>query len=206
MSCVNNSNIENARQDLLYHINKENIEGAFNFEAFENDTSLFASFINKSIGKSVFLETRDTNLLIGIYLTKNKIDYSITILTIQLLKQDSLIYLEVFDLKKKVAKKNKFPQIKPDFKIQDFPFNSVEECLDEYYESQEYLDILAQVNRACQESLLTGPCCPLKDGTFVCVDLIIQPTSLACSINRDIVKYKIPVILIKLNKNYKREK
>jgi hypothetical protein len=199
LSC-HKSNIESVRKELLQYTGLYKNKISFNFEETENDSNIVAFFKNKSVGKFIFLSTLDTSVLVEFCYIKSKNRNSSKVYQSSVVKKDSLIFLEVIDLKRKFIKTVKFPIINPVFVAPGMFHSSIEACLSDYYESQEYFSILAQVNRTCEPSPLVGPCCHLTSGSTVCIDLIIKPTRPYCLLVDDfaILQSRIPPIFLRM--------
>jgi hypothetical protein len=172
---------------------------AFNFEVAEKDSAVTSVFRNKSVGQFLFLNARDTSVLVEFYSVKRKgHNSSSSIYQSRVLINDSLVISEVINLKDKSVTRAEFPL--HDLKMPQRLYDSEEDCLNDYYESQEYFDLLNYVNRTCKPSPLTGPCCHLKDGRFICVCIIVSPTHLSCLMRDDIaiLQSRVPIVFIQI--------
>jgi hypothetical protein len=178
------SAIESARQEVLDVIKKQNIKASFDFEAFENDSSLTVVFKNKAVGKQVEFNTRDSTLLLGLYLNKSNNERTYNIYKSQLIRHDATISFEIWDMANNLIEK-KEAQI-PDDIFDDAPplpcpvFDSYDDCSDHFY-CTEYPELQCEANRTC-ETIIAGFCCCLSDGCNWYEFIEIKPTDPSCRV------------------------
>lgn len=181
------SNLENARKQLLRFAQGQKTNASFHFKTLESDSGLTTVLLNKAVGRQVAFGKGDTSLLIGIYGFQAKGTGVPTITKSQLVKRDTVITLEIVDAAGKVI--DKIISRIPEDGTPDPPptpptpptYGSFDECLDDYFNGPEYAALQKKANETCKTQWGFAFCC-LKDGTCAYFDFIqIRPTRFKCT-------------------------
>lgn len=193
------SPVEQAKYDLKKAVPELADVSDFYFEAYENQSSLSVVFKNSSVDNLVEFNKEDASIVLGYQLDKNLKDGSTTIQKALFVKKDSTISFEIRDLNNKLIDKTD-SHIPGDIVVNPpLPcpvFNSFDDCLDDFY-CTEFPALQCEANRRC-ETIVTGLCCCLPNGSCVWYDFIqVKPTDPSCIII-DRFKISAPVAKVQL--------
>ena len=183
------SKIGNPKQQLLETFKSQNIDPSWNFETTENDSMEIASFKNKSIREQILLlSSSDTSLVLDFVSVKKKGSSTTTIFKSELIKHDSIFYIERSDAAGKEIDKIMFPVIhkKPTTVTAAGPdlFTSVTACLNDFM-CKHRGEMQCQANQTCRPAIGDVDCC-LTNGQCIDILIVINPTKLLCSILADL--------------------
>jgi hypothetical protein len=182
LSC-NDPKKTDSKQELLNTFKDEKIEGKFNFETSENDSLTRVAFKNKSVGKELTISAKDTNVVLGYFMEKGKNADKSTPYRSELIKRDTVIYIEITDAAKNVIDKVTLPA--PEKRLGDSTttpplggFNSINDCINDFNCKQRGA-LQCQANRTCKPAYAAIVCC-LTSGQCFSIHFIIMPTRPAC--------------------------
>jgi len=183
-SC-SNQKINNPKQKLFDAFQTEKIDPSWNFETVENDSMITSIFKNKAVGDRIFLSTLDTSIVLDYFSQENKLTHSSLMFKSKLIRQDSLLYIEVADAANKLIRRISYPTMKNRIPDGSAPpvsggFGSLEDCIDDFY-CTHMGELLCQANRTCFPVRSEITCC-FKDGRCVFILIAVSPTKRSCSL------------------------
>ncbi|MEM7087895.1 MAG: hypothetical protein AAF489_17060 [Bacteroidota bacterium] len=167
--------IENERKELLKFAKEDGYAENLHFAAAENNDAYYLAYFNPDLTSKRNQERK----LLGYYRKKTKLNRTEPVeFKAELIRQDLMRYISFQYSNHREVKRHPLPG--PGFDIIASASGVTEdECLQNFIESDEYRQILDYVNETCRPAF-GGPCCNLTSGTFMCFDLYITPTRIAC--------------------------
>ena len=177
LSCTPTA-VDTAKQELLKAIADEQISADFTYTATTSDAGTTTVFRNDAVNEKLVLESRDTTILLGFYTERKKGEKAGTIYKSQLRLKDSVLTIEVTDLKGNLQDRVAYPTPQQVLKAPaPGGHDTIDECLDELFCQFEALR--CEANKDCETKYYAVICC-LNDGSCYSIHFFFPPTDPRC--------------------------